>query len=73
MIYENESSENVTNISKTALKDFYEIRSLVQTFIHNEQMDIGNPTRADKREFHVSRVLAICEKWINASDPIELD
>ena len=73
MIYDNANPVNITNISKTALKDFYQIRSLLHTGHHNEIMDIKNRNRADKRDINYTIALAICEKWINANDPIDLD
>lgn len=73
MIYQNESPENITGISKTALKDFYEIRSLLNTAYHNEKHDIKNADRAYKWDKNYVRAIAICEKWINAKQPIELD
>lgn len=73
MVYENENSENVTKISKTALKDFYEIRGLLHTIHHNETQDTGNKMRVEKRDVNVERGIKICEKWINDNPPIELD
>lgn len=72
-VYENENPVNVTKISKTALKDFYELRSLLVTIDHNRKQDVNNPNRAEKLELNIERAIKICNKWIDDNPPIELD
>jgi hypothetical protein len=62
--------DKTTSISKTALKDFYELRKVIEHIAGNEMNDRDNLMRADRRHELIDKGKAICNKWIDANPPI---